>query len=96
MQFYDQLRWSWRHSKRQLFESILIILAIALGVGVIVTVLSLLLSANRDFSRISEEDYFRTLRVLNAAEMARRTDAPIVLLGEELPTADWSAGLDEL
>ncbi len=96
MSFLDQLQWSWRHSKRQLFESILIILAIALGVGVIVTVLSLLLSVNRDFSKLSEEDYFRTLRVLSRDEMAGRTGVPIVLLGEEMPTADWSVGLAEL
>ena len=44
MLFLDQLKWSFRHSKRQLLESILIVLAIALGVGVIVTVLSLLLA----------------------------------------------------
>ncbi len=75
-----------------MFESILIILAIALGVGVIVTVLSLLLSVNRDFSKLSEEDYFRTLRVLSRDEMAGRTGVPIVLLGEEMPTADWSVG----
>lgn len=98
MLFLDQLSWSWRHSKRQLFESILIILAIALGVGVIVTVLSLLLSVNREFGNMRDQDYFRTFQVISREDipMYGRGGTPIVLLGEELPDERWSVGLSEI
>jgi len=92
----DQLSWSWRHSRRHLFESILIILAIALGVGVIVTVFSLFFATNTQFQQITEQDYMRTLQVLDKTDVIGRGGAPIVLLGTELPTSRWYSTLSEV
>ncbi|NLJ80503.1 MAG: ABC transporter permease, partial [Firmicutes bacterium] len=97
MSFLDQLKWSLRHFKRQLVESFLIILAIALGVAVIVTVLTLFLSAGRQFSAVGLEDYFRTFQVVSKLEGTSRETPPLVLIGSEgLPDRDWETTLGEI
>lgn len=96
MSLIDQIRWSFRHSKRQLFESILVVMAIGLGVGVIVTVLSLLLSVNQQYRAIEHEDYFRTFELVSQTEYSSRSGAPLVLIGTELQKESWSASLAEI
>lgn len=96
MSLVDQLRWSLRHSKRQLFESILVVAAISLGVGVIVTVLSLLLSVNQQYGEFEYEDYFRTFELISQADFASRSGAPLVLIGTESGAAEWRATLVEI
>lgn len=96
MSIVDQLRWSLRHSKRQLFESILVVAAISLGVGVIVTVLSLLLSVNQQYGEFEYEDYFRTFELISQADFASRSGVPLVLVGTESGAAEWRASLAEV
>ena len=76
MSFWDQLKWSFRHSKKQLLESLLVVVAIALGVGVIVTVLTLFLSVGRQYRDIEHAEHFRTLELLSKAEFSGRQGAP--------------------
>ena len=62
MSYLDQLLWSLRHSKRQFFESILIVLAVGLGIGVIVTVLSLFWSVGRQLTNVGKKNFTAPLR----------------------------------
>lgn len=56
MSFAEQLKWSLRHTKRQMLESILVILAIGLGIGVIITVMAVFLSLAEDYKEIGKGD----------------------------------------
>ena len=96
MSFWDQLKWSFRHSKKQLLESLLVVVAIALGVGVIVTVLTLFLSVGRQYRDIEHAEHFRTLELLSKAEFSGRQGAPLTLIGADLQNGDWSATLEEV
>ena len=85
MLLIDQLKWSFRHSRRQIFESLLVVFAIGLGVAVIITVLTLFLSANHQYHQIQEQHYFRTFEVRSRSDDLPYGNqaAPLVLLGEE-------------
>ena len=97
MLLIDQLTWSFRHSKRQFFESLLVVLAIGLGVAVIVTVLTLFLSVNQEYKQIQEQDYFRTFEVLSSEDrMSYGDQAPLVLLGEERQREAFSFTISEM
>ena len=92
----DQLQWSIRHSKRQLLESILVVLAIALGVGVIVTVLSMFVSLGQQYRANEQAEHFRTIELMGKMEAIRREGAPLTLLGSDAERRDWSASFEEL
>lgn len=96
MSLLEQLRWSLRHSKKQLLESILVVLAIMLGVGVIITVLALLLSVNTQYNIMQSGEHFRTLYVLSKTEASRASGAPLVLVGTEEESHAWNATVREL
>lgn len=96
MSILDQLRWSLRHSRRQIFESILVVVAIGLGVGVIVTVFSLLLTVNQQYKSIEHEDYYRTFEMISQVDLLSREGAPLVLIGAERNLANWSTNLTEI
>ncbi|NMB02078.1 MAG: FtsX-like permease family protein [Firmicutes bacterium] len=96
MSLLDQLQWSLRHSKRQLFESILVVMAIALGVGVIITVLGMLLAVEDQLGDLENAEHFRTLEIMDKTEAAMRQGAPLTLLGSDLESASWSVSLDEI
>jgi putative ABC transport system permease protein len=93
---WDQFKWSVRHSRRQLLESMLVVMAIALGVGVIITVLAMFLSVGGQLRGNEQAEYFRTLEIMGKAEFSRRDGAPLVRLGSETERGGWSASLEEL
>ncbi len=96
MALWDQLKWSFRHSKRQLLESILVVVAIALGVGVVITVLAMVLSVGQQYRHNEQAEHFRTLELMGRMESIRRDGAPLTLLGSDVENRDWSATLEEL
>ncbi|NMB21369.1 MAG: FtsX-like permease family protein [Firmicutes bacterium] len=96
MALWDQFKWSVRHSKRQLLESILVVLAIALGVGVIITVLSMVLSVGQQYRANEQAEHFRTLEVMGKMEAIRREGAPLTLIGSDVDSVNWSTSLEEL
>lgn len=96
MSLWDQMKWSLRHSKRQFLESLLVVVAIALGVGVIITILSMFLSIGEQYRSIEENDHFRTLEVLGKNESTRRDGAPLTLLGTDPGKVDWNVTLEEI
>ncbi|HKM43473.1 MAG TPA: ABC transporter permease [Limnochordia bacterium] len=96
MALWDQLKWSLRHSKRQFLESILVVLAITLGVGVIITVLAMVLSVGQQYRANEQAEHFRTLELMGKIESIRRDGAPLALLGSDSKSVDWSATLEEL
>lgn len=96
MSLWDQVKWSLRHSKRQLLESILVVVAIALGVGVIITVLGMFLSVGDQYRDLESMAHFRTLEIMGKAEASRRLGAPLTVLGNDLDTTEWSATLNEI
>ena len=95
MSFIDQLRWSLRHSRRQLFESVLVVIAITLGVGVIVTILSLFISLNKTTEIAEDSEYMRTIEIYNPANRWSSMDPPLMLIGDE-EQQEWSTSLAEL
>lgn len=95
MLLIDQLRWSLRHSRRQLFESILVVIAITLGVGVIVTILSLFISLNKTTDIAQDSEYMRTMEIYNPGNRWRSADPPLMLIGDE-EREEWSTTLAEL
>lgn len=96
MSIIDQLKWSLRHTRKQLLESILVVLAITLGVGVIITVLSLFVSVNEQFLQIVDGEYYRTLEIMSKVEASRRTGAPLTVIGESLERREWRASLEDV
>ena len=62
MSIVDQLKWSLRHSKRQALESILVTLAIGLGIGVIITVLAMFWSVAEEYRKLEELTTFALCR----------------------------------
>ena len=64
----SRFEWSLRHSKQRLFESLLIILAIGLGVAVIVTILSLFIRTRSEMAHILEYPQFRTFEIRSPAD----------------------------
>lgn len=96
MSLWDHMKWSLRHSKKQLLESLLVVMAIALGVGVIITVLSMFLSVGQQYRGLEQAEHFRTLEVLGKHESSRREGAPLTLLGSDLASAEWSSSLEEI
>lgn len=97
MSLLDQLTWSLRHVRRQFLESLLVILAIGLGIGVIVTVLAMFWSVGEEYSRIGRMDYFRTLEIVGRNDSIRwQSDVPLAVVGAETESSGWSVTLDEI
>lgn len=96
MSFLDQLKWSFRHLRKQLLESLLVVAAIALGVGVIITVLAMLLSVGNQYRQNETAEHFRTLEIMSKAEASRRTGAPLTLIGADIKEASWSAKIEDV
>ncbi len=97
MSLWDQVKWSFRHSKKQILESLLVVTAIALGVGVIITVLGMFLSVSQQNRDIEQAQHFRILELMGKNEASRRDGAPLTLLGPDGENwADWSATLEEI
>jgi len=92
----DQLKWSLRHSKRQFLESLLVIVAIGLGIGVIITTLTIFIRLGDEYGRLRKMDYFRTLEILGRGESSQWQSAPITLLGSSFAEVAWNADLEEI
>jgi putative ABC transport system permease protein len=90
------MKWSLRHAKKQPLESLLVVVAVALGVGVIITVLTMLLSVGQQYRSVEQADYFRSLNVMGKAESSRRDGAPLTLIGSDMENLDWSTTLEEI
>lgn len=71
-------------------------MAIALGVGVIITVLGMLLSVSDQYRRLEDMNQFRTLEIIDKTEAARRQGAPLTLIGSDLQGTNWGATLEEI
>ncbi|MDD2629626.1 MAG: ABC transporter permease [Limnochordia bacterium] len=76
MQLKNQLWWAWRQSRRRVFESLLIVLAIGLGVGVIIAVFSMFSLIALQEQSMWEMGYFRTFQVSQQREI-RDYEAPL-------------------
>lgn len=96
MSILDQLRWSLRHSRRQFLESTLVVLAIALGVGVIVTVLTMFVSLGEQYQTFTRLQEFRTLEIVDRGDYAMREGAVLTLVGSDFSSTSWAASLDEV
>ncbi|NLM38418.1 MAG: FtsX-like permease family protein [Firmicutes bacterium] len=80
----SRFEWSLRHTKQRLFESLLIILAIGLGVAVIVTILSLFIRTRSEMAHILEYPQFRTFEIRSPADqLAYHEMPPIRMMTEE-------------
>ncbi|HBG00572.1 MAG TPA: hypothetical protein DDW87_03230 [Firmicutes bacterium] len=96
MALRDQFKWSLRHSRKQPLESLLVVIAIALGSGVIITVLSMFLSIGEQYRDIEQAEHFRVLELMGKQESTRREGAPLTLLGQDVESRDWRATLEEI
>lgn len=96
MALWDQLMWSLRHSRKQLLESLLIVVAIALGGGVIITVLSMFLSIGEQYRGFEQAEHFRLLELVGKNEALRREGAPLTLLDFAAESGRWEATLEEI
>jgi len=71
MSFVDYLRWSIRHCRKRLFESILIVLAIGLGIAVIVAIVTLFTGTSVQ----SDTEWMRQFSIYSAAYYGTRQTA---------------------
>lgn len=84
MLFKDKLRWSIRHCRKRFFESLLIVLAIGLGVAVIVSVSSLFINAleqQRNFN-VHQYEFYRTFRVQSGANYYAMSNVPLEVVSD--------------
>ena len=72
------------------------VIAIALGAGVIITVLSMFLSVGQQYRDIEQAEHFRVLELMGKQESIRREGAPLTLLGQDVESRDWRATLEEI
>ncbi len=88
MNFRDLLFLAVRYCRKRLFESLLIVLAIGLGVGVIVTVLALFNGVRLQQAEFLQQPTYRTVRI-NAMEdimeAFANTDNPLI----SIPQIQW-------
>ena len=71
MNFVDKLSWSIRHARKRLFESLLIVFAIGLGIAVIVAILSVVFNAQSQLAGVGRDDvYFREFRIYSSAHFS--------------------------
>lgn len=96
MSLLDQLKWSFRNLKRQALESSLVVLVIALGIGVIITILGMFFSVREQYRELESATHFRTLEIMDKAGSTRRQGAPLTLLGSSSGTTEWTATLSEI
>lgn len=97
MTLIDSLVWSLRHCRKRLFESLLIILAVGLGVAVIVAILSLFISIQSQLNYSGNDQYMRTFRIYSAANTSFSSgrEAPLTVT-QERPTEQLRLNLSDL
>ncbi len=69
--FLDLLFWSYQKCRRRFFESLLIVVAIGLGVGVIVSVLALFNGVRMQQKAYLEQPHYRTIRVTAMEDLSQ-------------------------
>ncbi len=98
MNFVDKLSWSIRHARKRLFESLLIVFAIGLGIAVIVAILSVVFNAQSQLAGVGRNDvYFREFRIYSSAHFSSFSgQEPILSVIEERPDIPLQVSLAEL
>ncbi|HQD70977.1 MAG TPA: ABC transporter permease [Limnochordia bacterium] len=97
MGILDNLSWALRHCRKRLFESILIISAIGLGVAVIVAILAMIFFARAETRKSLEQEWMRTFHIYSAAHISSSSMQEAILrVVQERPTQPLQVSLDEL
>jgi len=97
MGVFDNIAWALRHCRKRLFESLLIVLAIGLGVAVIVAILALIFYVRAELLKSYEWEEMRTFRVYSAAFVTMSTgQEPILSIVQERPAEPLQVPLSEL
>ena len=97
MGLIGQLRWSLRHCRKRLFESVLIIFAVGLGIAVIVSIIALIGSARAQLRAPESSEWMRTFRVYSAAHFHSSSGRePVLQVVQERPTEPLQVPLNEL
>ncbi len=93
----DNIIWSLRHCRKRLFESILIVFAIGLGVAVIVSILVLIVYFRAQVYSSYDDEWIRTFRIYSAANFSMSTgQEPILRAVQERPQEPLQVTLSEL
>ena len=82
MLIFDLLGWSLRHFKRQFLESFLIVTVIALGIGLLVAVLSAGWYLDLQYPLLQNSPEYRTVRIISSG-VDRGEERPLMLIGDE-------------
>ncbi len=95
MSIIDQLIWSLRQSTRRFLESFLVVMVIALGIGVIITQLSLYITTTRQIQRLEDQDQFRIIwvKMKGGPGIAR---PPLSLVRQGFEENRWEFDLEQL
>ncbi|MDI9419084.1 MAG: ABC transporter permease [Bacillota bacterium] len=97
MSFLFNTAWALRHCRKRLFESILIVFVIGLGVAVIVSILTVILLVQSQMQSVYNYEWIRTFRVYSAASFSRTTgQEPILSIVQERPQEPLQVSLSEL
>lgn len=94
MSIFDQLGWALRQSKSRFLESFLVVMIIALGIGAIVTQLSLSASTTRQLG-LENQDQFRIIwvKMKGGPGIAR---PPLTLVRPDFKEDGWNFDLEQL
>ncbi len=95
MSILDQLRWSLLQSKSRFLESFLVVMVIALGIGVIVTQLSLTVITTMQLQFPENQDQFRIIwvKMKGGPGIAK---PPLTLVREDFEKNRWEFDLEQL
>lgn len=97
MRFRDLFSWSMRHSRQRIFESILIVLAIGLGVSVIVAIGSLFMNVQSSLLNMDDNEYMRTFNIYSSANFGSYSSTdPVLKVVQEKKFEPLQLSLEEL
>lgn len=90
MDIQDILRWSARHCRQRLFESLLIVLIICLGVAAIVAISIIVVNLNDELNHSQHDFTMRTFNVNSGVDLSIRatSDTPLVFKDDESQRTD--------
>lgn len=97
MGFLGHLQWSLRHCRKRLFESILIVLAIGLGIAVIVSILTMIINVRAQIDVSGSSEWMRTFRIYSAANFSSYSgNEPVLQIVQPKPSEPLQLPLSEL
>ena len=97
MGFLGHLQWSLRHCRKRLFESILIVLAIGLGIAVIVSILTMIINVRAQIDVSGSSEWMRTFRIYSAANFSSySSNEPVLQIVQPKPSEPLQLPLSEL